>query len=211
MARGLPAIWSGVLGTPFVVAGLYITSLREDVANEAGYPFLLFGGFVIVIGLYIHYVAAPEPPKMRDNEELIDTRNPAQRAALVKVAVGTPLLFVAAYLFYFTHEPYVYPTIALVVGLYLFSTGLHTYWTNTLTVYYVTNRRLIKEYRFISLVRQEIPFEKVRGVQERKSLVESMVGLGNVRVSSGGGSALEIVIRNIYSSTDFADEIRSYI
>lgn len=211
MARGIPAVWSGILGTPFITIGLYVVLLREDIANEAGTPFLLFGAFIVAIGLYIHYVAAPEPPKMREGESLIATRNPAQRAALVKVAVGMPLLLLAAYLFFFTLSPYVYPTVALVLGLYLFSTGLHAYWTNTLTVYYVTDRRLIKEYRFISLVRQEIPFEKVRGVQERKSFVESLVGLGNVRISSGGGGALEIVIRNIYSSTDFADEIRSYL
>lgn len=99
----------------------------------------------------------------------------------------------------------------VVAGLFFFSTGLHTYWINTLTTYYVTNQRLIKEYRFISLVRQELPFEKVRGVQERKSVWETLVGLGNVRVASGGGGTLEIVIRNIYHPTDFADEIRNLV
>ena len=148
---------------------------------------------------------------MRDGEEIIETRNPAQRAAAVKAAVGFVVLSVAGYLLFFTFLPYVYPLAALVGGLYLFSTGLYAYWTNTLTTYYVTNQRLIKEYRFISLVREELPFEKVRGVEERRSVWETIVGLGNVRVASGGGRTLEVVVRNVYSPTEFADEVRGLV
>ncbi|WP_332900100.1 PH domain-containing protein [Haladaptatus sp. CMSO5] len=120
-----------------------------------------------------------------------------------------PLLITTVYLLYFTNIPYVYPTITFVLGLFTFSTGLHTYWTNTLTNYYVTNNRVIHEYRFISLARHEIPLSKIRGVQERKSVTESLVGLGNVRVASGGGSSLEIRMRNMHDSESFADEIRN--
>lgn len=148
---------------------------------------------------------------MRENEEIIETRNPAQRAAAAKTAIGLAALAVAVYLLVFTFKPYIYPTGSLVLGLYWFTTGLHAYWTNTLTTYYVTNQRIIKEYRFISLVRQELPFSKVRGVEERKSIWETLVGLGNVRVASGGGGTLEVVIRNVYSPTAFANEIRELI
>ena len=213
MARGLPAVWSAILAGPFVIGGawVYLADPSEFVSNQVGLPILGFGLFVVLVGLYIHYVAAPAPPRMRDGEAVIDTRHPSQRAALAKAIVGFVALLVAAYLLLFTFTPFVYPTVAFVVGLFLFSTGIHTYWTNTLTTYYVTNRRLIKEYRFISLVKQEIPFGKVRGVEERKSLWEALVGLGNVSVSSGGGRELRIVIRNIYSPTAFADEIRELV
>ncbi|MFC7078786.1 PH domain-containing protein [Halorussus caseinilyticus] len=97
------------------------------------------------------------------------------------------------------------------MGLYAFSSGLYTYWTNSLTTYYVTSRRIIKEYRFLSLVRREIPREKVRGVQERKSAIEALVGLGNVLVASGGGRSLEIRMRNMEQSESFADSIRTLI
>ncbi|MFB6148346.1 MAG: PH domain-containing protein [Halobacteriales archaeon] len=210
-ARGLPAVWSTLLGLPFVGGGAYVYLAETNVPSQAGIPILVFGLFVITLGTYIHFVAAPEPPTLRENEEIIDTRNPAQRAAAAKTVVGLFFLLGAGYLLFFTFRPYVYPTSTGFVGLYFFSTGLHAYWTNTLTTYYVTNQRLIKEYRFISLVRQELPFEKVRGVEERKSIWESIVGLGNVRVASGGGGALEIVIRNIYSPTAFADEIRNLV
>ena len=211
MARGLSAVWSTLLGVPFVAGGGYVYAAETNTPSEAGIPILIFGLFVIGLGAYIHAVAAPEPPTLRDGEEIIITRNTAQRAAAAKTVVGACFLVGAGYLLFFTFRPYVYPTSTGFVGLYFFSTGLHAYWTNTLTTYYVTNQRLIKEYRFISLVRQELPFGKVRGVEERKSIWEALVGLGNVRVASGGGGALEVVIRNIYSPTDFADEIRNLV
>lgn len=213
MARGLPVVWSSILGLPFVLAGGYV-SIRGNELNvppDVGVPMIVFGVFVIAVGAYIHFIAAPDPPTMRAGEEVVDTRNPAQRAAMAKAFVGFVVLLVAGYLFFLTFYPYVYPTVAFLVGLYLLSSGLYSYWTNTLTTYYVTNQRLIKEYRFISLVRSEVPFKKVRGVEERRSIWETLVGLGNVRVASGGGGALEIVIRNIYSPTEFADEIRDFV
>ena len=213
MARGLPAVWSALFGAPFLGGGafVYLTDPTETVPAEAGLPFVAFGVVVIVLGLYIHYVAAPGKPRMREDEEVVDTRNPAQRAALAKSIVGFAFLVVAGYLYFFTFQPYVYPTGAFTAGLYLFTTGFYAYWTNTLTTYYVTNRRLIKEYRFVSLVRQEIPFDKVRGVQERKSIWEALVGLGNVRVAAGEGASLSIVVRNIYGAGDFADEVRNFV
>lgn len=207
MARGLPGVWSGLIGLPLIAVGAYIVVADSAFSATLGYPYLLFGGFVFVLGLYIHVVAAPEGPTLRDGEEMVDTRQPIQRASTVKIAVGLPTLLVATYLFFFTVLPYVYPTIALVVGLFLFSTGLQTYWSNSLTTYYLTTERVIREYRLVSLVRQEVPLSKVRGVEERKSLLESLVGLGNVRVATGAGS-LQVVMGNIRGSADFADKIR---
>lgn len=209
MARGLPALWSVLVSSPFIMLGVYLWTLDETKPSVYGIPFFLFGGFIVVIGLYIRLVAAPDPPTLQRGEEMIDTRNPAQRVAIAKVILGLPLLGLGTYLLFETLVPYVYPMAAFVVGLYVFSTGLLTYWRNTLTTYYITTDRLIKEYRFLSLVRQEVPFNKVRGVQQRKSLWETLVGLGNVTVSTGGGSTLTIRIRNVYNSTSFADTIRS--
>ena len=211
MARGRPAVWSTLLGLPLIAGGTYAIVAETNVPSEAGLPFVGFGLFVVALGLYIHYVAAPEPPTMRDGESIIATRNPAQRAAAAKTIIGFVLLLVTTGLLLFTYLPYIYPILTMVAGLYMFSTGLYAYWTNTLTTYYVTDRRLIKEYRFISLSREEVPFDKVRGVAEHKSLWEAFVGLGNVRVASGGGGTLEVVVRNIYSPTEFADEVRSLL
>lgn len=206
----MPAVWSSVLGAPFVLTGGWLYLGQVEFPPVMGLPFALFGLFIVVVGLYIQ-VAGSSEPRLQDGEEVIEKRYPTQRVAFVKVGVGLPLLVATGYTLFFTHLPYVYPTVTLLPGLYAFSTGLHTYWTNTLTSYWVTSDRIIKEYRFLSLVRQEIPHSKVRGVQERKSITESLVGLGNVRVASGGGHSLEIVMPNMVDSEGFADAVRSLL
>lgn len=211
MARGMPAFWSTLVGLPFVAGGAVVYLMETPVPVEVAAPLVLFGLFVVTVGLYVQFVASPDPPNMREAEEIITTRHPTQRVAVVKLVLGVPLLVAAGYLLFLTRYPYVYPTVTLVVGLFLLSTGLNTYWKNSLTTYYVTTDRIIKEYRFVSLVKQEVPLEKVRGVQERRSLSETLVGLGNVRVASGGGRSLEVVVRNIEHSTEFADEVRKLL
>lgn len=216
-ARGFPAFWSSLLGIPIALVGLYIFQFQDQyplvadqpqVPTDAGLMLAGFGAFVMALGLYVQFIAAPKPPRMRENEYMIDTRNPAQRAVLFKAFLGIPLFAAGIYLLYFTTYPYVYPTVALAVGLYVFSTGLYGYWQNTLTTYVVTNMRVIEEYRFLSLTRTEVPLDKVKSVQERKSALESIFGLGNVTVSSGGAGSLSVTIRGIYDSTKFADLVR---
>lgn len=209
MGRGYPAVWSTILGLPFIVTGLYLYLSGGSYPAELGVPPFLFGVFIVGTGLYVHYVAAPASPELREDEEFIARRHPTQRVAAIKIGLGLPILALTGYLLVFTVLPYVYPTITLLIGLYLFSNGLYVYWTNTLTNYYVTNQRIIKEYRFLSLLRQELPLDKVRGVQERKTVTESLVGLGNVRVASGGGHSLEIKMRNMPQASDFAESVRN--
>ncbi|MFB6131197.1 MAG: PH domain-containing protein [Salinigranum sp.] len=212
MARGRPAVWSAVMGALFVVFGSYLYGTDMGPYSPlVGLPFILFGCFVVLFGLYVHVTAAPAPPRLREDEEIVDTRHPIQRTAQVKIVLGSLLLVAGVYLLFFTYVPYVYPTVTFLLGLYGLSSGLYTYWKNTLTTYYVTNRRLIKEYRLISLRRQEVPFEKVRAVEERRSIPEALVGLGNVRVASGEGPGLAIVVRNVSRSTAFADRIRDLL
>lgn len=208
MARGLPGVWSSLLSIPFFIGGGYVYFENTPYPESLGVPLLLFGGFILVMGWYIHIVAEPDPPTLRESEEIKDTRNPTQKAALTKVILGLPLFIIAGYLMLMTNVPYVYPTLAFVGGLYLFSTGILTYWTNSLTTYYITNQRVISEFRLISLVRTEVPLNKVRAVKESKSPIEAMVGVGNIIVSSGGGTGLGIKIRNVDGATDFADELR---
>ncbi len=220
MGRGYPAIWSAILSLPFLGGGgsLYLisqqqlqlpgTTIPSSDLQLIGFPFTIFGFFIFIVGIYVQ-VTSPSKPKFREGEELIDKRRPSQRVAASKIVLSVPFLGVAAYLLFFTFTPYIYPTIPFFVGLYFFSTGIKTYWANTLTVYYVTSRRVISQYQFISLRRQEIPLDKVRGTEERKSILEALVGLGNIRVASGGGGgSVQINIRNIGNSTEFADELR---
>lgn len=212
MARGRPIVWSTILGLPFVLVGglLYLQETR--LPTSVGPPFLLFGVFITGIGAYVQWISTPEQPRLREGEELIDYRHPTQRVAAVKIALGYPFLLATIYLLVFTFRPYIYPTATLVIGLYLFSTGLYTYWTNSLTTYFITSNCVLKEYRFISRIRQEVPLEKIRGVEERRSITEAFVGLGNIRIASGGGGgSLEVVMKNMDKPTEFANQLRDLI
>ena len=210
MARGNPGFWSSLLGAPFILAGAWLYLGQGQYPSLVGLPFAVFGGFIVFVGGYVHLVS-PNGLRTSDDEEVITTRHPTQRVATVKIALGLPLLSITVYLLYFSMAPYVYPTITLVIGLYLFSVGLYTFWTNSLTTYYLTTDRVVKEYRFLSLVHQEVPHRKVRGVQVRKSFIETIVGLGNVIVASGEGKSLEVRMRNMERSSSFSDDIRDVI
>lgn len=208
MARGLPGVWSSMLSVPFLSSGSYVYLADTPYPELLGLPLLIFGLFVLLMGWYIHLVAQPPAPTLRDGEETVVTRHPTQKAALVRVFLALPPLVLAGYLLRSTNVPYVYPTIAFAIGMYLVSVGIRTYWTNSLTTYFVTDERVISEFRLLSLVRTEVPLRKIRAVKETKSPIEALVGVGNVRVSSGGGTGLGVTIRSINSVTEFADELR---
>jgi membrane protein YdbS with pleckstrin-like domain len=217
MARGLPAAWSALFGLPLIAAGAYVYGFQTQyplVANqpaappEAGLPLAAFGAFVLALGLYVQFVAAPEAPRMREGERLVDERQPAQQGALARTFASVPFLAAGIDLLYFTDYPYVYPTVALAVGLYLFSTGIHRYWQNTLTTYFLTDQRVLEEYRFVSLVRNEVPLDAVRAVEERRSPLDSLLRLGSVNVRSGATDELSVTVADVRDAGGFADAIR---
>ena len=119
-----------------------------------------------------------------------------------------PFLVAAASLLFFSTVPYVSPTAAFVAGFCLFSTGILTYWTNPLTTYTITTQRVMSEFRLLSLVRTEIPMDKIRAVRERRSPIESLVGVGNIRVSSGTGTGLAVLLRSVDGVSAFAERLR---
>lgn len=210
MARGFPLFWSAVLALPFEYAGvrLLLDATRGDQPVQLGLAFLAFGLFVLLVGLYVQTVS-PEAPRLREDEHIVDTRIPTQRVARARFAISAPFFLVTAYLYFLTIEPYIYPLLTLAVALVFFSTGLVTYWTNTLTTYYVTDRRVISDYRFLALSRKELPLAQIRGIEERRSPLETLARVGNVRVAAGGGGrTLEIVVRNVDGATEFAESIR---
>jgi hypothetical protein len=139
------------VGLPLVVLGgvIYAAPSALPVSGPStppavGLVLAAFGVFVVGLGLYVHVVAAPEAPRMREGERVVDDRDPAQRNALAEVVVALPVLGAGVYLLYFTDYPYLYPTVVLGGALYLFSSGLHRYWRNTLTTYLVTTQRVIE-------------------------------------------------------------------
>jgi hypothetical protein len=203
-----------------IAGGIYLYGYAERYPLVASQPttspvvglvVAAFGLFVVGMGVYVQYVAAPEAPQMRDGEHVVEDRNPAQRNALAEALVAVPLLGLGGYLLYFTQRPLYQPTIVFGTGLFLFSRGLYRYWQNTLTTYLLTNQRVVEEYRFVSLLRNEVPLEKVRGVEEHRSAWDSLFGLGNVAVRSGSSSGLTVSVDEVYEPTEFADLVRAQL
>ena len=218
MARGLPAFWGAIFGAPLLTAGVYLYGFAAEyplVASqpesppEVGLVVAAFGLFIVGMGAYVHFVAAPEAPQKREGERLIEERKPAQRNALAEAIIAVPILLCGGYLLYFTERPLYQPTLAVAIGLVLFSRGLYRYWQNTLTTYFLTNQRVIEEYRFISLLRNEVPLEKVRGVAENRSVWDSLFGLGNLAVRSGASGGLTVSIEEVYEPAEFAELVRA--
>lgn len=211
MARGLPAFWSTVVSIPFLATGGYVAVGRTQFQPEAGVPILLFGGFVILVGLYVQFRAAPEKLEWEEGEKRVGKRHPTQKAAAARIILGVPFLALSGYLLFFTFLPYVYPTVAGTIGGTLLLTGLTRYWRNTLTTYWLTNRYVIKEYRFLGMARNFIPLDEIEGSRELKTPIEALVGVGHVAVASAGdvpGGTTSIETRAIPESEEFARQIR---
>lgn len=220
MAKGKPALWGFVLGVPTSVSGLYVylaeiqgsltLAVGVDISHPEffSFPLVGFGAFVMLMGGYVQLIS-PQEPVFAEDEEIIKEMHPTQRVARMKVVSGIPFLLGCFYLLEFTLLPYVYPTAAFVVGLYYLSSGLYLYWRNSLTTYYITDRRVIRNYRFLSLSQKEIPLQKVRGIEEARSISETLLDIGSVKIASaGGGGTVNLQINNIRQPSEFASEIR---
>lgn len=197
MARGMPAGWGLVIGIPLVAVGLYTIYSSTSLPQLVGIAFLLLGTFVIITGSYIHYMA-PQPKEF-SSETVVGKYQPGQLVSKVLMGIGGFLFLVTMYLLYGTFLPYVYPTLSLIGFLWFTLSGLIRYWRNSLTTYYVTTESIQNEYRFLSLRRNRISLDDIAATSRQQSLIESLVGLGTIAVSAGGGNPniTEIYIKDV--------------
>lgn len=206
MARGKPAFWGLLVGIPIAALGFYTYSRAPDIPDALGIPFAVLGAFVVLTGLHVHRMA-PEP--MDFDEEVLAEFHPNQLAAKGLLAVGTLFFLVTIYLLYGTYVPYVYPTLSLCAFLGFTLFGLVRYWQNSLTTYYVTTEQITSEYRFLELIRPNIRLDDIAATGRRQSVIESLVGLGTIEISAGGGNPkiTEIRFRDIEDPEEAEDVI----
>lgn len=181
MARGAPRLWGLGLGLPAIGGGLFalLSGGGNGVPPAVGYPFVALGGMAALIGTYVDRVAPEEL-----NVDAVETFKPSQLAAYLLGGASFVPLVVTLHLLFNTLVPYVWPTLVFTVFVFLFVKALVRYWQNSLTTYYVTEDRVISEYRFIGVKRKSAAVAEIGNVTRRQSAVETLTGLGNVTVRS---------------------------
>jgi len=181
MARGVPHLWGTALGLPAILGGAYVVVTGGTASAPAalGYPFAVLGVVAVVFGVYISRVS-PEPPEV----EPIEVFEPSQLSAYLLGAASLPAFVATLYLLFWTRVPYVWPTLSFVLFVILFVKGLVRYWQNSLTTYYVTDDRVISEYRFLKVSRSWANIDSIENVERQHSAVETLTGLGSVVVRS---------------------------
>lgn len=195
-----------LVGIPIAGFGLYTYTSAPGIPDALGIPFVLLGTSIVLTGMYVRRMA----PEARDfDEEVLAEFHPNQLAAKVLLLAGAVFFLFTIYLLYGTYVPYVYPTLSLSTFLGFTLFGLVRYWQNSLTTYYVTADRITSEYRFLSLNRSSIQLDNIAATGRRQSAIESLVGLGTIGISAGGGNPkmTEIRFRDIEEPATAEDTI----
>ena len=81
--------------------------------------------------------------------------------------------------------------------MYLYFRGVVTYWVNHHTAYYVTNRRVVRMYQFISLDTTEISVNPNTGISVTRSFIERLTGRGSVKVTNSVDDQQKVHIKEI--------------
>lgn len=211
MARGWPAFWTTLLALPFLVGGAYLYLYRPEYPTSTGTTPMLFAGFMILMGLYVQFVVAPPPPEMQPGETLHETVSPFQLAAVDRFPFFLAFFVLTVQLRFRTDVPVILPAATMLLALYFLTTGLIEYWKSSLTVHYVTNRRVITDYRFLWLSRVDVPLPQIKGLEQQQTVFESVLGVGNIVLVTGAGGRrpARIEIRNVLDAVQIRRLIAS--
>ena len=172
---------------------------------------LAFGGVLGTIGFYLTLTAVfPSPQLLKDEEQLM-IRHPSTRPAYARLIICIPFVGISIYLFAFTMSPYIYPFIIFLIGSFMFFKGITRYLRNLHITYIVTDRRVIKIFKFFMLHTDEIPVSRVISISENRSFFEMLTGRGSVVVASGIGAMQTIRMEEIDDPGPVAQTLRGQL
>ena len=194
------------VGLPFFVVGAF-GLFNEELSNRASLVIILIGTLVILAGFYVTVLSRPRLTLLPGENELV-MRHPSMKPAVARMAISIPFFLSAGYLLQFTELPYVYPFVPFLVAMFFYSRGMTTYWINHHTVYYVTDRRAMRIYRFLWLDTTEIPVNGINSISESRSFFEMLTGRGSVVVASGIGARHKVHIKEIGDPGPVAQALR---
>lgn len=120
-------------------------------------------------------------------------------------------LLLTIYFYYYTEVPYAVPTITYIIWFIVFYRGVSLTMVYRRTTYYVTDKRVLREYKFVKLKSNEIPISQIRAIEESRSLLGNLFSLGDVNIFSGQSKSMTVKFADISNSTRVANEIRGLV
>lgn len=208
------SVWRGVVrvigevavnlligGLPFFAAGVFWLSddnLSSQTAEWSWGPWAVIsvGAAIVVVGFCVSLISRPRL-ELLESERVLEMRHPSIKPPLARTAIGVLCFAAAGGMLWFTLVPYIYPIVSFMVGMFLYLRGIATYWINHHTAYYVTNRRVVRMYRFVQVRTTGLPIDRVLSADKHKNPIERLTGRGNVVVESGVGARHNIKMKEI--------------
>ena len=196
-----------MIAFPFLLAGGY--GFMDPAFPElVSIVCLLLGAGLMCLGFYMGLAGVAPTPTMVNDERLIILRHPTMKPAIARMVWSIPFVVAAGYLLQFTEQPYIFPFVPFVIGMYFFLKGVMKYLRNLHITYTVTDRRVMHMYKFLWLSTKEIPVARIVSISEARNFFEILTGRGTVVVATGIGQQQVIKIEEINDPSPVALALR---
>jgi uncharacterized membrane protein YdbT with pleckstrin-like domain len=97
--------------------------------------------------------------------------------------------------------------VVVVVGLVLFAKPVFAHVDRQRHLYTLTNHKLEIEHGILSKTVRNVPLSKIQDVTVTASLLQRMLGLGNIAIDNASENAGQIVIRAVPDAKRYADAL----
>jgi hypothetical protein len=203
-SRVLPSI---VIAFPLLLAGGY-GIMDPAFPKLVAVVVLVLGALLLCLGFYMGLAGIAPTPTMVSGERLIIQRHPTMKPAYARMVWSIPFMVAAGYLLEFTQQPYIFPFVPFLIGMYFFLKGVMKYLKNQHITYTITDRRVMHMYKFLWLSTKEIPVARIVSISEARSFFEILTGRGTVVVATGIGQQQVIRIEEINDPSPVALALR---
>jgi len=203
-SRVLPSI---VIAFPLLLAGGY-GIMDPAFPKLVAVVVLVLGALLLCLGFYMGLAGIAPTPTMVSGERLIIQRHPTMKPAYARMVWSIPFMVAAGYLLEFTQQPYIFPFVPFLIGMYFFLKGVMKYLKNQHITYTITDRRVMHMYKFLWLSTKEIPVARIVSISEARSFFEIITGRGTVVVATGIGQQQVIRIEEINDPSPVALALR---
>ena len=203
-SRVLPSI---IIAFPLLLAGGY-GIMDPAFPKLVAVVVLVLGALLLCLGFYMGLAGIAPTPTMVTGERLIIQRHPTMKPAYARMIWSIPFMVAAGYLLEFTQQPYIFPFVPFLIGMYFFLKGVMKYLKNQHITYTITDRRVMHMYKFLWLSTKEIPVARIVSISETRSFFEIITGRGTVVVATGIGQQQVIRIEEINDPSPVALALR---